>query len=117
MKSARVYFIGMKTASPSVTACVVVLLSCLAWIGGLSLALFHILELTPVTGWIIAGSLGFSAVAAATAILYEMRHAVDLEPYADPAEFNSIPIPTQWGGKSGTMPPPRISAASFQTRH
>ncbi len=117
MDSSSVYFIGMKTASPSMTACVVVLVSCLAWIGGLSFALFHILELTPVTGWIIAGSLGFSAVAAVTAILYEMRHAVDLETYADPAEFNSIPIPAQWGGKGGSVPSPRVPAASFQMRH
>jgi len=99
------------------TACVVVLVSCLAWIGGLSLALFHLLDLSPLTGWIVAGSLGFSAVAAVTAILFEMRHAVDLEAYVDPAEFESIPIPAYWGGKGGTAPAPRVPAPSFQIRH
>lgn len=99
------------------TACVVVLVSCLAWIGVLSLALFHILELSPLTGWIVAGSLGFSAVAAVTAILFEMRHAVDLEAYADPAEFDSLPIPAHWGGKGGPAPAHRFPAASFQIRH
>ena len=117
MTRPRVYFVGMKAASPSMTACVVVIVSCLAWIGGLTLLLVHVLELSAMTGWMIAGFLGFSTVAAVTAILFEMRHAVDLESYVDPAEFNSIPIPSWWGGKSVTHRPPRIPAASFQVRH
>lgn len=99
------------------TACVVVLASCIAWIGGLSFALFHLLDLSPMTGWIVAGSLGFSAVAAVTAILFEMRHAVDLEAYVDPAEFESMPIPAHWGGKPASSSAPRVPAHSFQTRH
>ncbi|RYD19412.1 MAG: hypothetical protein EOP88_19065 [Verrucomicrobiaceae bacterium] len=107
----------MKTASPSMTACVVVLVSCLAWIGGLSLTLVHVLELTALTGWIIAGSLGFSAVAAVTAILFEMRHAVDLETFADPAEFENITVPAYWGRKVSAPEARRIPATSFQIRH
>ncbi len=98
------------------TACVVVIVSCLAWIGAISLALVHAFGLSSLAGWIIAGSLGFSAVAAATAILFEMRHAIDLENYVDPVEFDSVPIPPSWGGP-GASRTSAIQASSFQIRH
>lgn len=108
----------MKPASPSITACVVVIVSCLAWIGAISLALVHAFDLSSFTGWIIAGSLGFSAVAAVTAILFEMRHAIDLENYVDPAEFGRIPLPPFGGNLSRPQhTSPMQAAASFQTPH
>lgn len=99
------------------TACVVVIASCLAWIGAISLALVHALDLSSLTGWIIAGSLGFSSVAAATAILFEMRHAVDLETYVDPAEFQNVPLPAYWGGTGASPNVPAAHGPSFQSPH
>lgn len=99
------------------TACVVVIVSCLAWIAGISLAMVHFLGLSSAAGWVIAGSLGFSAVAAATAILFEMRHAIDLEEYVDPAEFESIPLPASWRSISPPPPLPPMPAPSFQVPH
>lgn len=99
------------------TACVVVIVSCLAWIGMISLTMVYFLGLSSVAGWILTGSLGFSAVAAVTAILFEMRHAIDLEAYVDPAEFESIPLPAYWRSISPPPPLPPMPAPSFQVPH
>ncbi|RYD37359.1 MAG: hypothetical protein EOP85_17650 [Verrucomicrobiaceae bacterium] len=60
------------------------------------MVIVHFLQLSEMTGWIIAGSLSFSAVAAATAILFEMRHAVDLENDMGAADFEDFTLPPGW---------------------
>jgi hypothetical protein len=84
------------------TACVIVVLSCLAWVAGISWALFHFLALTPAAGWMLAAGLGFAITVAATVILYEMRHAIDLTDYMEATEFDGLSdLPWQ-------MPPERV---------
>lgn len=80
----------MKDRTPSIGACLVILISCLAWIGFLTLALFHFLDLSPLAGWIVAIVMGSSAILAATAILYEIRHAIDLKNHLDPVEAADV---------------------------
>ena len=86
----------MKYNPPSLGVCATVIASCLAWIGGITFALVHFLDLSPATGWVVAGILGSSTTVAAIVILNEMRHAIDLTDYVDPADFGSLPLPADW---------------------
>ena len=71
-------------------ACVIVVVSCLAWVGGISWTLAYFLELTPMVGWMLAAALGFSTTLAATIILYELRHAIDLTDCVEATEFEGL---------------------------
>ena len=46
-----------------------------------------------MTGWIIAGSLGFSTILALTFVLYELRNAMELPDDMDPSKFDMFPVP------------------------
>jgi hypothetical protein len=104
----------MKTHSPSLAACFVVGASCLAWIGGISLAMVYFLGLSSTVGWIIAGSLGFSSIVAVTIILYEMRHAVEMPDGTDHADIEGPPVSIHWGPPMGATPVPRNASPAFR---
>ena len=86
----------MKKSFPSILTCLVVVTSILAWIAGVSVALVHCLGLSDVTGWWIAGSLGFTSVVAMTVILYEMRHAVPIDSVTDGTGLEGLEGPVPW---------------------
>ena len=74
----------MKGSSPSLTASVIVVLSCLIWNGAISVALVHFLDLTALDGWIIAGLLGGVAAIAVTLVRYGIKHAAVLMEHPAP---------------------------------
>lgn len=80
----------MKNPFPSLAAWVVVTVSCIAWIAGISFTLVCFLGLSPQAGWIVAAVLGAPAGLAVGVFVYEMRHAIDLPGYIDPSEFNGL---------------------------
>jgi hypothetical protein len=86
----------MKTSSPSIITCLVVVVSTLAWIAGVSLALVYFLGLSDATGWWIAGTLGFSSVVAMTVILYELRHAVQVDAVTGGSGLEGLADPVPW---------------------
>lgn len=86
----------MKLTSPLLTACVVVIATSFAWIGGITLALVHILELADSTGWLIAGSLGLLTAAAVGIIQFEVRHAIVLPDFVDTDAFGMFPCSDRW---------------------
>lgn len=104
----------MKTQSPSLAACVVVGVSCLAWVGGLTSALVYFLELSTSTGWLIASLLGFSSTVAITMIIYEMRHAVELPDGFDDAEFDKLLPVSHWGPSMGVTAVPKHAVPAFR---
>ncbi len=90
----------MKLTSPLLTACVVVIATSSAWIGGITLALVHFLELAASTGWIIAGFLGFLTAVAVAIIQFEVRHAIVLPDFVDTAAFDMFPCKNRWNPTS-----------------
>ncbi|MES2660038.1 MAG: hypothetical protein V4689_15560 [Verrucomicrobiota bacterium] len=73
----------------------------------------HFLGLSSMVGWILAGSLGFSSIVAVTIILYEMRHAIEMQDYSDVADFKDPPVSIHWGPSMGAAPVPRNAAPAF----
>ncbi len=71
-------FSTVKTLVSYLGVCLIVAASCALWISGITLALVHLLELSSSAGWMIAASLGTTALVATVAILYEITHAFDL---------------------------------------
>lgn len=84
--------------------CLIVGISCLAWVGGISAALVYFLDLTHAVGWAIASTLGVSSTVAVTLILYEIRHASDLPDGSDRSDCGGIPAADQWRGGKGLDP-------------
>ncbi|MES2922223.1 MAG: hypothetical protein V4819_11790 [Verrucomicrobiota bacterium] len=80
----------MKTLSPSLTAWVIVILSCVGWIGGVSVAFVYLLGLSNTAGWIIAAALGFSTTMVIAIVVHEGKNAVDLTDYEELAEFERL---------------------------
>jgi hypothetical protein len=107
----------MKSSSPSISACIVVMASCLIWIAGITLLLIHIFGLSATAGWMVAGVIGFTSIAAVTAILYEMRHAIDLENYIDPCDFESVSLPSQWNVPSSPARLESMASPAFRIRN
>lgn len=103
-------YVIMKLSSPLLTACVVVTVTSLAWIAGITLALVHFLELANSTGWIIAGSLGFLTAVAVGFIQFEIRHAIVLPDHVDADGFDTLPGADRWN-------PPSVPSASGIPAH
>ena len=86
----------MKTMGPSILTSLVVVISTLAWIAGVSFALVYLFDLSEEAGWWIAGLLGCSSLVAMIVIRYEMRHAVDLTPPLTDIEPEDPSTPVSW---------------------
>jgi hypothetical protein len=69
--------------------------SCVAWIGGITLALVYFLQLSPTIAWVIAGSLSLSSTIAITLIFRELRHAIVIPDDADLLEYDMFPVPAR----------------------
>ena len=110
----RAYLITMKTQSPSLFACLLVGLACLAWVGGISWAIIYFLGLSATVGWCIVGSLGFSVIVAVTIILYEMRHAVEFSRLSEPIDTERPPVESPRGLSSGLGTLTEGGAPSFR---
>jgi hypothetical protein len=67
-----------------------------------------------MTGWLIAGTLGFSSTLAITIILYEMRHAVEYEELVEQVELVAKPATNPRGASMGPTPLPGQVSPSFQ---
>lgn len=74
----------VNSSTPSLTASVIVVFSCLIWNGAITVALVHFLDLTALDGWIIAGLLGGVAAIAVTLVRYGIKHAAVLMEYPAP---------------------------------
>lgn len=88
-------------------------MACLAWVGGISLALVYFLELSNAIGWAIAGTLGVLCTVAACVLLFEFRHAIDLTEIVDEAEFDSYPGPTLTNPTAVVPPTSGVPVPSF----
>lgn len=98
----------MKFYSPSLSACLVLMASCAAWILGISLVVFKVFDPAPVTGWVVVGLLAFAMTAGLTILLYEMGHAANLnEDVVDPEEFDGLVLPLKWTARGGFWTKPR----------
>ncbi len=73
----------MKFFPTSLLTCLAVLISCIAWISGISWFLVHLLDLSATTGWIVAGALGLLSVAAALVLRHEVLNAIELPDEVD----------------------------------
>ena len=104
----------MNTQKPHLFACALVVVACLAWVGGISWAITYFLGLSAVVGWCIAGSLGFSAIVAATIILYEMRHSLELSELEEPVDVQRSPAGNHRGAPLGSGSLAEGAAASFR---
>lgn len=92
----------MKSISATLIACVILLASCGAWIGGISFGLMTLFDLAPVAGWTIASLLGFAMAAGVGILLYEISHVIDLtEDVVDPGEFDGLVLPLNWTAQGG----------------
>lgn len=107
----------MRPLTPSMFACSVLAAACLAWVGGISLAITYFLGLSWTVGWWIAGSLCFSFSVAVTVILHEMRHAVDLSELEKPVDVQQLPAAPQRGPSLGSGSLPETLAPSFRVPH
>lgn len=74
----------MRASSRSLSACIIVVMSCVVWTGAISFAAVHFLQLPATSGWMIAGFLGLVGTLAVTIILHGMRHAAILPDPPDP---------------------------------
>ena len=68
----------MKFLPTSLLTCLAVLISCIAWIVGISWLLIHLLDLSVTAGWIAVGSLSLLSVAALLVLRHEVLHAIEL---------------------------------------
>ena len=108
---------GVKGLSPSRTACLFLAVACLAWIGGISLALVYFLGLSDGIGWTIAGTLEVFCIVAAYVLLFEFRHAVDLTSIGDAQGVGTYPSPPLMNSVSIFPPPPSVPVPSFGVSH
>lgn len=74
----------------------VIVASILAWIAGVSVALVYFFGLSEMTGWWIAGLLGITSVVAASVILYEMSHAVEIDSAAGDSKLEDLGSSVPW---------------------
>jgi hypothetical protein len=68
----------MKFFPTSLLTCLAVLISCVAWIGGISWFFIHLLDLPSTTGWIIVGVLSLLSAAAVLILRHEVLNAIEL---------------------------------------
>ena len=73
----------MKFFPLSLLTCLAVLISCVAWIGGISWFLIHLLDLSITTGWIIVGVLSLLSVVATLILRHELLNAIELPDEVD----------------------------------
>ena len=98
----------MKPYFPSLSACLVLVASCAAWIHGISFVVFKVFHPDPVIGWVVVGLLAFAMTVGLTILLYEMRHAANLnEDVVDPEEFDGLVLPLKWTARGGFWSKPR----------
>jgi membrane protein implicated in regulation of membrane protease activity len=71
----------------------VVLISCLAWIGIITMVLAYFLDLAPETAWWIAGILSLVASIGISLILREMNKSDGLPAVQNIQEFEGLPPP------------------------
>lgn len=62
---------------------IVLLASCLFWIGGISLAVMWFAGTSVTTGWIVAGSLVLALLVWLAVMSHEIRHAIELRMAVD----------------------------------
>ena len=92
----------MNSYSPSLTACLVLVASCAAWIHGIIFVVFEVFDPDPVTGWVVVGLLAFAMTSGLTILLYEMQHVANLnEDVVDPEEFDGLVLPLKWTARGG----------------
>lgn len=83
------FLFTMKTFTPRLNPWVIVVVSCLAWIGAITLVLVRFLELSGTAGWAIGGILGATTAAGISVILFELRRAIEMPGHADlPKHFS-----------------------------
>lgn len=85
----------MRHNSPSLTAWGIVVGSCLAWTGAITISLAHLLDLPAATGWVIAGFLGLLSSMVVTFVLHGIKHASVLKEPANHASSHSHLHPTR----------------------
>jgi hypothetical protein len=107
----------VKGLSPSRTACLFLAVACLAWIGGISLALVYFFGLSDGIGWTIAGTLEVFCIVAAYVLLFEFRHAVDLTSIGDSQGLGTYPRPPLMNSASILQSPPGVPLPSFGVSH
>lgn len=71
------------------TAGISLVVSSMIWIGRISWVLIHLLHLSEQSAWILIGALCSLSVIAVGAILYEMRHAIELPASVDFDEMDT----------------------------
>ncbi len=76
----------MKCFHTHIAACLLITVSCLVWAAGISFVVVSWFELSSKAGWIISGSMGFSAIVLAFVTTHELRNAIELPDYVDPAD-------------------------------
>jgi hypothetical protein len=73
----------MKFFPPSLLTWLAVLLSCIAWIAGISWFFIQLLDLSSTAGWMIVGALGILSVAAVLILRHEVLNAIELPDEVD----------------------------------
>ncbi len=62
---------------------IVLLASCLLWVGGISLAVMWFAGTSVTIGWIVAGALVLALLVWLAVMFHEIRHAVELRATVD----------------------------------
>jgi membrane protein YdbS with pleckstrin-like domain len=78
----------MNTIQPS-KVLIVLLASCLFWIGGISLAVMWFAGTSVTTGWIVAGALVLALLVWLAVMSHEIRHAMELRIAVDRSGKNA----------------------------
>lgn len=73
----------MKFFPPSLLTYLAVLISCIAWIFGISWFLIHLLDLSVTAGWMTVGILSSLSVMAVLLLRHEVLHAIELPDHVD----------------------------------
>lgn len=70
---------------------IVLLASCLFWIGGISLAVMWLAGTSVTTGWIVAGALVLALLVWLAVMSHEIRHAIELRTAGDQPDKDTDP--------------------------
>lgn len=97
-------YIVVRVSSRSLSACVIVAVSCIVWTGAISTALVHFFHLPAAVGWTIAGFLALLATMAVSFIFHGIKHATFLVDHPDPGHTTRSDLSAKSPISNGEIP-------------